>query len=255
MIGRWLAAAPATPLRRAFSWLLGVPDFHTHLRLAPLQKYRVRQGARVCELGCGDGIGVIELLLRNPGTTACGYEADAAALARASAFARHCGLADRLVFHRGDLADRVPAEVSTADCILLLDVLEHLPDPARTAAAVAAQLKPGARLILSLPTRLYPRLFGRRYHEQIGHLWDGFDLAQVDTLFAGLQRLRFRYAVGPLSWPGVLLCYRLPWYEQRTMLHRACGVLVNVLSVPFRAVDLWNGSRVSCSLFVEYGKP
>jgi SAM-dependent methyltransferase len=255
MIGRWLAAAPATPLRRAFSWLLGVPDFHTHLRLAPLQKYRLQRGARLCELGCGDGIGLIELLLRNPGTTACGYEADAAAIARATSFARHCGLTDRLIFHRGDLADHVPAEVRAADCTLLLDVLEHLPNPARTAAAVAAQLKPGARLIVSLPTRLYPRLFGRRYHEQIGHLWDGFDLAEVDVLFAGLQRLRFRYAVGPLSWPGVLLCYRLPWYGQRTMLRRACGVLVNVLSVPFRAVDLWNGDNVSCSLFVEYAKP
>ena len=255
MIGRWLAAAPATAWRRAFSWLLGVPDFHTHLRLAPLQKYRVQRGARLCELGCGDGIGVIELLMRNPGTTACGYEADATAIARATDFARHCGLTDRLVFRRGDLAIDVPPEVRTADCILLLDVLEHLPDPAQTATAIVAQLKPGARVIVSVPTRLYPRLFGRKYHEQIGHLRDGFDLREIDTLFAGLQRLRCRYAVGPLSWPGVLLCYRLPWYEGRSMLHRACGVLVNVLSVPFRVVDLWNGSRVSCSLFVEYVKP
>jgi SAM-dependent methyltransferase len=255
MIGRWLAAAPATASRRAFSWLLGVPDFHTHLRLAPLQSYRVQRGARLCELGCGDGIGVIELLLRNPGTTACGYEADAAALARATEFAKHCGLTDRLAFRRGDLAADIPAEVSAADCVLLLDVLEHLPDPARTAAAIVAQLKSGARVIVSVPTRLYPRLFGRRYHERIGHLRDGFDLRETDALFAGLQRVRFRYAVGPLSWPGVLLCYRLPWYERPTLLRRALGVLVNVVSAPFRAIDLWNGSKVSCSLFVEYAKP
>jgi SAM-dependent methyltransferase len=255
MIGRWLATAPLSASRRAFSWLVGVPDFHTHLRLAPLQKYRVPQGARLCELGCGDGIGVIELLLRNPGTTACGYEADAAALARATEFARHCGLTDRLVFRHGDLAAGIPAEVLTADCVLLLDVLEHLPDPARTAAGVVAKLKPGARLIVSVPTHLYPRLFGRRYHEQIGHLRDGFDLGEADALFAGLQRVRFRYAVGPLSWPGVLLCYRLPWYAAPTLLRRAFGVLVNVVSAPFRAIDLWNGSTVSCSLFVEYAKP
>jgi SAM-dependent methyltransferase len=255
MIGRWLAAAPANPLRRAFAWLFGVPDFHTHLRLAPLQKYRLQSGTRLCELGCGDGIGVIELLLRNPGTTASGYEADAATIARATSFAEHCGLADRLIFHRGDLAHGVPAKVSAADCVLLLDVLEHLPDLSSTAAALAAQLKPGARLVVSLPTRLYPRLFGRRYHRLIGHLWDGFDLREVDALFTGLQRVRFQYAVGPLSWPGVLLCYRLPWYEQRTLLGRAYGALVNVISIPFRVLDVWNGSKVSCSLFVEYRKP
>jgi SAM-dependent methyltransferase len=257
MIGRAFATTARSAAERSFVRLFGTADFHTHLRLAWMRSYRMPPGSRLCELGAGSGIGLVELLLRNPGTTASGYEVDHAAVAAGTSAARALGLQSRLALHVLDREADLPVDIDTADHVLLLDVLEHLPEPAATAAAIAERIKPGARVLVSVPTPLYPGIFGRRFHTAIGHLHEGFSLRDVDRWFAGLDRVRFRYSTGPLTWPGVVLYYRLGSHGHVTggILRRAANALATVLSLPFRWLDAWNGRSVSCSLFAEYVKP
>lgn len=256
MIGRWLAVAPGSRLYRIFVRLLGVPDFHTHLRLAPLQRGALDVRGGFCELGCGSGINLIELLLRNPQATAVGFEQDAGALEQAVDLAKRLQLQGRLTLQLADLTSTIPHEVGSADCVLLPDVLEHLSNAEQVAAAIVARLKPGARVLISVPTPLYPKIFGRAYHTAIGHVRDGYSLAAIDRLFAGLQRLGYAYSTGPLSWPGVMVSYRLAARTPpRTILMRAIVWAAAVLATPFRLVDWWNGPGISCSLFVAYCKP
>jgi hypothetical protein len=112
-------------------------------------------------------------------------------------------------------------------------------------------------VLVSVPTPLYPKIFGRRFHSAIGHLHEGFTLHDVDGWFAGLERVRFRYSTGPVTWPGVMLYYRLPshWQADGGFLRRFANSLAILVSLPFRLLDPWNGRSVSCSLFVEYMKP
>jgi len=258
VIGKWVARIEVRPLQRAFAGIFGVEDFHTHLRLAWLEHYAPAARGRFCELGCGTGVACIEFLLRHPDATAVGFEASSSALEIGSGLAHKLGLEGRFAVFRHDLAGGVPDLVQQADYVLLLDVLEHLRKPDDLSAAIVGRLSRGARVLVSVPTRLYPRIFGRAYHEHVGHCHDGFRLDELDGLFAGLERVRYRYSTGPLTWPGAALYYRLQTWSDGERPHmsltRLARWLVVMFAMPFRFLDFWNGKNVSCSLFAEYVK-
>lgn len=110
---------------------------------APLAKQRV------LDCGCGAGEYVRALLAR--GADAFGVEFDAGKLATESA---HDGdLAARLSL--GDL-EALAFPDQSFDLALLNEVLEHVPDDGAALAEVCRVLRPGGRLILLSPTRLYP---------------------------------------------------------------------------------------------------
>jgi SAM-dependent methyltransferase len=243
-------------LRRVFATAFGIEDFHTHLRLASLEDYVPPTHGRICELGCGAGVASIELLTRHQNALAIGFEESAAALEAGSKMARQLGLEERLTLLRYDLAQGVPDVVGEVDCVLLLDALEHVPAPENLSAGVARRIRSGTRVLVSVPTRLYPRVFGRAYHEHVGHLHEGFALDDLDQWFAGLERVRYRYSTGPMTWAGAALYYRV--FASSTgqgPFTLAVRRLAALLSIPFRFLDFWNGKSISCSLFAEYVRP
>jgi SAM-dependent methyltransferase len=110
---------------------------------APLAK------RRVLDCGCGAGEYVRALLAR--GADAWGVEFDERKLAEGAA--RDAALADRLSV--GDLESLAFPDESF-DTALLNEVLEHVPDDRAALAEVRRVLRPGGRLIVLSPTRLYP---------------------------------------------------------------------------------------------------
>lgn len=104
------------------------------------------QAARIFELGCGAGATLAAIKAMRTVTWAGGAERDPGAADAARA------VLDRL--WPGD-AEAAPweAEIAPAslDLILCLDVLEHLVDPWAMVARLAPLLRPGGRLIVSLP--------------------------------------------------------------------------------------------------------
>lgn len=100
-------------------------------------------GSRVLDLGCAFGFGT-RLLPRRYETY--GHDLD-------HAYVEHARRAvPRAVITEGP-ADAVPYPDEYFDGILLLDVLEHVPDEAAVVREIARLLRPGGRLILSVPNR------------------------------------------------------------------------------------------------------
>jgi SAM-dependent methyltransferase len=138
----------------------------------------VRPGARVLDLGCGAGRFVAAS--RDAGASAVGVEIAQAALDRA---ARNVPGADlRLVEPDGSL----PLDHASVDVVWCSEVLEHVPDTAHVLLEVRRVLRPGGRLLVTVP-----------YHGRIkGAL---LALLRFDAHFDPLgQHLRF-YTAGSLA--------------------------------------------------------
>ncbi len=101
---------------------------------------------RLLDAGCGSGATTLAIRERFPGAWAAGIEMDQAAILKARA------VFDRLFEGR---FDDQPLEAAIApgslDVILCLDVLEHFAEPWAAAARLAPLLRPGGRLIISVP--------------------------------------------------------------------------------------------------------
>lgn len=102
----------------------------------------VPAGSSVLELGCATGS--TTKVLRDKGCRVTAVEVDVAAAARAAAFA------DALVVADLDGAG-LDAIGGTYDVVVVADVLEHLLDARRVLDFAASRLKPGGRVIVSLP--------------------------------------------------------------------------------------------------------
>lgn len=108
---------------------------------------------RILEVGCGTGSNIA--LLQRFGTVDA-IEPDDAARAFA---ANRTGLAIK----GGYLPDGVVLADGGYDLIVLLDVLEHIPDDRAALGGLAAKLAPGGRLLLTVPA--------------LPSLWSGHDVA------------------------------------------------------------------------------
>jgi 2-polyprenyl-3-methyl-5-hydroxy-6-metoxy-1,4-benzoquinol methylase len=103
-------------------------------------------GRAVLDAGCGEGYGAA--LVAEVAASVVGVDRSAAALARARA--RH-GSA-RVRFACVDL-ERLDALRARFDVVLNFQVLEHLADPRRLLAQLAAHVVPGGVLVLTTPNR------------------------------------------------------------------------------------------------------
>ncbi|HLJ69499.1 MAG TPA: methyltransferase domain-containing protein [Chloroflexota bacterium] len=104
---------------------------------------RVAPGSRVLDLGCAFGFGTRLLV---PEYHAFGHDLSAPYIDRARR------ALPRAIFTRGP-ADRIPHPDGFFDAVLLLDVLEHVPEEGPVVAEIARVLRPGGQLILSVPNK------------------------------------------------------------------------------------------------------
>jgi SAM-dependent methyltransferase len=102
-----------------------------------------RPGERVLDVGCGAGRFVAAL--REAGAEPVGVELAEAALERARANAPGADL--RLVADDGSL----PLEHASVDLVWCSEVLEHVPDTAHLLLEVRRVLRPGGRLLVTVP--------------------------------------------------------------------------------------------------------
>jgi ubiquinone/menaquinone biosynthesis C-methylase UbiE len=117
-------------------------------------------GSRVLDLGCAFGFGTRLLVGKYD---AYGHDLSDAYIERARASV------SQATFTQG-AADQVPYPDAYFDAVLLLDVLEHVPDEHAVVDEIARVLHPGGTLIVSVPNRgalaaldslnLYRRLLG-----------------------------------------------------------------------------------------------
>jgi len=152
-------------------WFVGRRKILTAL----IERFRPKAGPlRILEVGCGTGSNIA--MLQQFGTVDAVEPDD-----RARAFAaKRTGIAIK-----GGYLPEVPLEDSYYDLIVLLDVLEHIPDDRAALIALRPKLRPGGRLLLAVPA--------------MPGLWSGHDIAHhhqrrytAETLEAVVRAAGFR---------------------------------------------------------------
>jgi SAM-dependent methyltransferase len=191
---------------------------------------RFRPGGRLIELGCAYGFFLQEA---KPYFDVHGVElaADAAAHARRNGLDVRDGVADEATMRA----------LGPADVIVMLDVIEHLPDPAATLALCERHLNPGGIVVITTGDfgSIYARLAGPRWRLMTPpqHLW--FLTPESLRRFGGQLGLRLLVAEHP--WKIVPLS--LIRFQLRRMLGMRMGgkPAVSHIGLP---VNLFDAMRV-----------
>lgn len=209
---RWLADPPATPERSDVE-AAHVSALHRATAddfLDLLTQYGAPAGARLLEIGCGDG----DFLLR---TRARGYAVTGIEFAEGTCETARTRLGDEVeILHA--TPDDLPGVDASYDVCVLSDVIEHARDPRHLLAQAHRLLKPGGILFFAIPSldSLPARLLKNRWPQfRPDHLWY-FKADTMETLLgragfgaiiqrAGRQATSFDYLAGhfarfPAGW-------------------------------------------------------
>jgi 2-polyprenyl-3-methyl-5-hydroxy-6-metoxy-1,4-benzoquinol methylase len=100
---------------------------------------RLRTGARVVDVGCGEGTPTLMLATAFPDSTFAGFDTHAEAIVRARRAAADAGLSDRVTFEVGR-ADEVPGD--GYDLVCTFDALHDMGDPVGVARHLRSVLAP-----------------------------------------------------------------------------------------------------------------
>jgi hypothetical protein len=95
---------------------------------------RLAAGARVADIGCGEGWSAIGLAEAFPTITVDGFDVDAGALESAREHATTRGVADRVRFHQTDAGQGLPA--GPYDVLLAVECVHDMPAPVQVLTAM-----------------------------------------------------------------------------------------------------------------------
>src|SRR4029077_18660020 len=112
------------------------------------------QDARILDVGCGGGI-LSEALARS-GARVLGIDLAPAVLDVAELHALESGV--QIEYRAAGAEELAAAQPAAFDLVTCMEMLEHVPDPAATLAALAALVKPGGDVIVS-PLHRKPQAF------------------------------------------------------------------------------------------------
>lgn len=123
----------------ASDWLPALPDIDERLRTRP--------GARVADVGCGQGWSSISLARAYPGAHIDGIDLDAASIETARANAAAAGVQDRVTFHLRDAGD--PELAGRYDFACAFECLHDMSNPVRTLAAMRRLVGEGGTVLVA----------------------------------------------------------------------------------------------------------
>ena len=119
-----------------------IPDLHTTLT----------DGAKVADLGMGEGWSSVALAIGYPKVEVHGFDVDAASVAAARRHASDYGVDDRVHFSLVDVAGQAPeqerVESGTYDAVFAFECLHDVPDPVGFLSTARSIARPGAPVIV-----------------------------------------------------------------------------------------------------------
>jgi 2-polyprenyl-3-methyl-5-hydroxy-6-metoxy-1,4-benzoquinol methylase len=136
--GRGIDGASYPPQMAEGMARLGAPTYESALPsqwvpAVPGLVERLRVGASIADVGCGQGRALIALASVYPQVRATGFDVHQASLQAATTAAEDRSLGDRVEFRRLDAAGGIPGQF---DLVLAFDVLHDAGDPAAFATAL-----------------------------------------------------------------------------------------------------------------------
>lgn len=125
---------------RLYFAVFGTPDLHTHLRLSPflrqaaaaVERYRI---SRIFEPGCRRGINAFEINKKGLRTPYFGNDFNPDDIASAQKITSDLKL-DHVIFAHADATTAIPKN-DAYNAVLLLDIIEHIPDDAAFVRALS----------------------------------------------------------------------------------------------------------------------
>jgi SAM-dependent methyltransferase len=249
-IGSHFFVLKKTTLGRLVTKFFGDLDVHTHYRVKPLIDWVDRnnekiQSGLVIEIGCGTGSNLFEISSRVDGTGKIfGFDLDGVAISEAQRVAGGIGCRNVEFFQRDCSAFDFPEKPGV---ILLMDFLEHIDDPDAFLGGLRNISNEGTVLVISVPTPRFPLVFGRTFHESIGHVRDGFTRDELTAILNinGFKVDSFQYNTGLVASTACSV-----FYKYCSKLNGKPKALLGLALALIRGADVLNGPRRSCSLFV-----
>lgn len=166
---------------RAYRSLFGSEDLHSHFRWAAVSPMIQRGHLRTLEVGGGDGRMAFEVVRSGHTGQLVISELDTTTTAEARLTAR-LGSYENVEVRQEDLRRLSAGE--HFDQVLAIDVLEHIEEDEEVLKLIGQVLRPGGRLVISVPTPRYPLVFGRPFHDRLGHVRDGYWLSDLEAKLA-----------------------------------------------------------------------
>jgi len=207
-LGKSHALLDEAPLLQRYRRIFGIEDYHSHFRWNAIKRYLDPSAKRILEVGAHSGLMTFEIVKHNPDAVIVASEFDAEKLADAQTIRKALG-ANSVELSQADLRE-LSVDAASFDQALLIDVLEHIDDQQTAVAHLAAAIKPGGSLVVSVPTPNYPVVFGRAFHESIGHVREGYWLEDLQDVLepAGFKIEAHHYYTGPIASRGCSMYYR-----------------------------------------------
>ncbi|HID86776.1 MAG TPA: methyltransferase domain-containing protein [Anaerolineae bacterium] len=119
--------------------------FGQERRLALIRRHAPLEGRRILDVGCG--VGIYIRALRALSDQVYGVELDLERAAEAAAIRPHVAVAP---------AEALPFPADAFDAVLLHEVLEHVEDDRQAMVEACRVARPGGRIVVFVPNRLYP---------------------------------------------------------------------------------------------------
>ena len=127
----WLVGSFAT------EYLPSIPDIHE----------RLQGGARVADIACGVGWAAISIARAYPGVRVDGFDLDETSIVLARENALAAGVADRVTFRAGDMAEHSDAE--RYDLAVVIEAIHDMSRPVEVLSSIRSMLAPSGTLIVA----------------------------------------------------------------------------------------------------------
>jgi 2-polyprenyl-3-methyl-5-hydroxy-6-metoxy-1,4-benzoquinol methylase len=109
----------------------------------------------VCDVGCGHGIYLSQMMSTDLGVHGVGVDISAASLDMTRRLLSFHGVeAGRYRLSQGDVQERVPVDDASQDAVTCFEVIEHLELPEKAIAELRRALRPGGTLCMSTAIRM-----------------------------------------------------------------------------------------------------
>ena len=226
---------------------------HSHIRLKPVLAYLFqlltgKEKINVLDVGCGSGVIAFELLKQGKKIKYLGIDNSQENIISAKKILKHYNN-DDLKFNCGDAVNENFQKANEKlDMVLLIDVLEHIINPQKMLQKIVENMKDGGLFIVSVPTPLYPIVFGRAFHIKVGHKIDGYTLEGITQIFEEIncELVYSKYNTGFISNIGCFMYYRI--FPEKRVIEFFKIFFLYV----FKFLDFFNGEKISSSLFVVF---
>lgn len=162
----------------------------------------LRAGARVADVGCGEGWSSIAMALGFTEVTVDGFDIDADSVDAARQHAHEAGVADRVTFHLVDAG--ALTEHGGYDLVTAFECIHDLPDPVAVLRTMRDLVKPGG-IVMVMDERV-PETYTGQPGDPVEQLMYGFSLTVClpDSMSTSPSR-----ATGTVMRPAVLREYAL----------------------------------------------